>query len=124
MNQTIPQNTYPIIQGSRTDSAANPFLVYLIQNPQTFQPFNLTGVTNITACFQNADGSELMVSLGSGISILGNPLLGTIAIALTAAQTALLAVTDSATLELSITTSGDPFKVQIPNAYLVAESVC
>ena len=116
---------YHIIQGSRTDAAQNPFVVGLKKDNLSYDPLDLTGVAEITACFQKTDGTELMISLtGGGITILGNPILGKIAIALTAAQTALLAVVEASTLELALTYSGDPFKVQIPNAYSVSQSVC
>jgi hypothetical protein len=116
---------YKIIQGSRTDINP-PFNVYLKQDTITFQPFDLTEVTEITCCFENLDGSELMLTLESGISIVGNPLLGVLLVTLTAVQTALLAPVTEETLELSLIFGDDtdPTKVQIPKAYYVVDSIC
>lgn len=116
---------YNIIQGSRTDSPANPFVVLLKTDAETMNPFDLTAVTEVETCFQNTDGTELTAKLTTGeIEVIGNPILGKLGIVLDAAETALLAVTEGATLELAITTTGDPFKVQIPLAYSVAQSDC
>lgn len=89
-------------------------------------PVDFTGITDIQTCFQNTDGTELMLSLlGGAILILGSPLLGKLSIALTSAQTSLLALVDTAILELSlIYGSSDPIKIQVPNAYSVVASQC
>ncbi len=121
----ISQNEpYSIIQGGRTDASQNPFIVRLKTDLITMDPFDLTGVSAITCCFMKQDGTDLVLSLGSGISIVGNPLLGKLLITLTAAQTALLNEVAFATLELAITFSGDPLKVQILNAYEVVTADC
>lgn len=107
-----------IIQGGKVT------LTIRLVDSLTGDPFDLTGVTAIETCFLNADATELMLALGTGIIILGNPILGKIAISLTAAQTALLDLVSLATLELAVTTSGDPIKIQIPQVYSVLQSEC
>lgn len=89
-----------------------------------FLPFDLTGVTDITTCFQNSDGTETMLSLGSGISVVGNPSLGTILINATALQTAKFIPVTGQALELAISFGGDPTKYQIPDAYEVVTGLC
>lgn len=112
-----------IIQGSKAT-----LLIRLIQSTNGIQgdPVDLTGITEITTCFQKADGTELMLSFtGGAVSILGSPLLGKLSISLTAAQSALLALVDTAVLEISLIYSGgDPVKVQIVSAYSVVASMC
>jgi hypothetical protein len=113
-----------IVQGGQ--STLNVRLNYS-QNGVQGDPIDLTGIYDIKSCFMNADGSELMLSLlTSGITILGSPTLGKIAIALTAAQSALLQLVDSATLEVDLiqTSGADPVKIQIPQGYSVVQSVC
>ena len=116
-------NIQEIIQGSQET-----LMVRLknIANGIEGDPVDLTTITEIKTCFQNADGTELMLTkTGGAISVLGNPVLGKISIALTAAQTTLLAVTSIATLEISLIFSGaDPIKIQISKAYTVLPSVC
>ena len=117
---------YQIVQGGRTDAVQNPFIVRLKTDNVTYDPFDLTSVLDIGTCFVNADTTELIASLvGGQISIVGNPLLGKVLIALTAVQTALLKQVNLATLELKLTfATGNPIKVQIEEAYSVAESEC
>ena len=115
------QNTAQIVQGSQAA------LLCRLFNGQSNDPYNLTGFYDIQTCFQNEDGSELMLSLQNGdIEIIGNPLLGKIQINIGAADTALFEVTTLATLELSFIVSmgSDPIKVQIPSAYNVLQSEC
>lgn len=107
-----------IIQGGEMT-----FFVRLI-NKQTGDPFDLTGATAITTCFYNTDGTELNLSLGSGISIVSPAPIGKLQISLSAAQTALLDVISDQILEISVEFGGDPTKIQIFNAYSVLESVC
>ena len=96
-------------------------------NPMTGDPYDLTTCTAISTCFQNTDGTELMLSLLSGVAIVSPATFGKITITGTAAQAALLAVVQLATLQLSLTFSGDPSNpivVQIPNAYNVNQTQC
>lgn len=106
-----------IIQGARKD-----FTVRL--NQSNGDPYPLTGVTEIKTCLFNSDGSELMLSFTGGAITIVNAAIGKLQVALTAAQTALLLVTDSATLEVSVAFGGDPVKAQIPNAYSVVATIC
>jgi hypothetical protein len=117
---------YAIKQGANTANATDPFLVRLRQDPVTQDPLDLTGVTAITTCFAKADGTELMLALNSGISFVGNPLLGKLLITITAALSALLAPIDGAELELKITFPGntDPTIFKIPNGYSVLAADC
>ena len=89
-------------------------------------PLDLTGITAISTCFLNDDGSELSLSLAGGeIAVYGNPVLGKISITLTAAQTALLAVDDRATLQVAFTYgAGQPIVLQIPMAYSIIATDC
>lgn len=111
---------FKIYQGGKAVFQVN------ILNKETRTPFDLTGATQIHTCFTNDDGTELMLSLSSGVTIQGNPILGQILISLTAAQTALLIPVQLGTLELAITLllGSDPIKTQILNAYDVLASVC
>lgn len=87
-------------------------------------PLDLSTVTEITTCFKNEDDTELMKSLtGGGITVL-NPFIGKIQIALTDAETALLAEVDSETLEIAVDLGAGPIKLQISNAYSVIPSIC
>lgn len=108
-----------IIQGGKKS------FVVRVLSQATGDPYSLTGVTEITACFMKADGTELMKTFtaSGGITVV-TALLGKLAIALTAAETALLAPVDSAVLELAIDLGSGPEKVQIPDAYEVIASVC
>lgn len=109
---------YQIIQGGKAS------LVVRLVNGPTGDPYDLTGATAITSCFLNDDGSELMLALLSGISVL-NASAGKLQINLTAAQTALLRPLKLGTLEIAITfPSSDPIKVQIYESYDVLQSVC
>lgn len=113
-----------LIQGSKATMT-----IRLVQQVNGFvgDPVDLTGITEVKTCFLQADGvTETMLTLtGGAITILGNPVLGKLAIALTAAQTAALAVMSNSTLELAlIYGSTDPVKVQIPNAYAVVPTGC
>lgn len=111
-----------IIQGSKGQITVR---LYQGANGVIGDPIDLTAVAEISVCFQKADSTELtLTKTGGGITVLGSPLLGKIQIALTAAQTALLAVTDHETLEIALTFSGDPQKIQIPSAYSVLASRC
>ncbi len=101
------------------------FVVRLL-SVATGDPLNLAGVTEITTCFQNADGTELMLTYtaSGGITVVST-VLGKIQVALTAEQTALLLVTEeAATLEVGVDLGNGPMKVQIANAYSVLQSVC
>lgn len=93
-------------------------------DPNTKRPYDLSAVTALKTCFRNQDGTELMLSLGSGIAVVGNPILGELTVSVTAAQSALLEATDVETLELGITTTGDPIPALIPMAYQVLASRC
>jgi hypothetical protein len=89
-------------------------------------PLDLTGITEISTCLLNDDGTELVLSLTGGqISVYGNPILGKISITLTAAQTALLAVDDSADLQVAFTYgAGQPSVLTIPGAYNIIATDC
>jgi hypothetical protein len=99
--------------------------VDLLNPDNNDRPYDLTGLTAASTCFDNADGTELVLTLVAGIVVVGNAILGQLAINLTAAQTALLAQVDNGTLELSLTFgSSDPVKCQIPNAFQVLSAAC
>jgi hypothetical protein len=106
-----------IIQGGKQ------LIVVRLVDKNTGDPYDLTGATAITTCFHNADGTELMLGLGTGVTVLA-PTFGKIQIALTAVQTALLTVAQLQTLEIAITFVSGIIKVQIPEAYNVVQTVC
>lgn len=108
-----------IIPGGRGE------LIVRLVNAKTGDPYDLTGCTALTTCFLKDDGTELSLSLGSGITIV-NALFGKIQIVLTAAQTMLLRPLTSGNLELAVTIPAyaDPIKVQIPDAYEVPQGEC
>lgn len=112
---------WKIIQDGKSISPT----IKLLQAPfPEGDPIDLTGYAEISACFTNSNGSELLATLTGGeISVLGDPLLGKILITLSAAQTTLLALVDSATLEITLGTVNPP-KIQIENAYSVLNTVC
>ncbi len=113
-----PTQPIEIIQGGATS------FIVRITNIQTGDPFPLGSVSAITTCFKKADSTELMLGLTTGITIV-DAVLGKLSIALTSAQTALLAVAGLSTLQLTITVgSQDPFIKQIHDAYTVIESEC
>lgn len=111
---------YQIIQGGKA------IIPIRLTDQSTGDPYDFSPVTEIKTCFQNSDGTELMVTkTGGAITVVGNPILGKLQIALTAAQTALLNEVDAGTLELAITVgSSDPFKFWITGAYSVSSSQC
>jgi hypothetical protein len=114
---------YRIIQGG---AATIPVRLLNYQaDGQVGDPVNLTGAAAILCCFEKQDGTELQLGIGTGITV-DNALLGKISIAITAAQSALLAVTDHETLELAITlvAGQDPIKIQVTDAYTVVASRC
>jgi hypothetical protein len=90
-------------------------------------PVNLTGITEISACFRKPDGTELeLLKTTNGILVLGSPFLGKLSLILTATDTAELAVVTGATLQITLTYADvdDPVVVQILDAYSVVENTC
>ena len=90
-------------------------------------PIDLTTITEISACFVNTDGTELTLrKTTGGVVVVGSPLIGKIQLVLTAAQTALMAITDHETLEIDLTfgVGVDPIGMQIRDAYSVIASRC
>ncbi len=96
-----------------------------IKSEATGDPLSLAGLVEISTCFLNIDGTELMktYTASGGITVVSAP-LGKIQIALSAAETALLAVVESSTLEISIDLGSGPVKFQIEDAYEVLATVC
>jgi hypothetical protein len=93
-----------------------------LKNPRTKDPIDLTNLTAAEIILENLDGTELTLSLGSGIAVSGNALLGKLAISLTSAQAQALALVQGITLEPSLTFgTADPVKTRILNAYSVVE---
>jgi hypothetical protein len=112
-----------IIQGG-----AKIFTVRLDDEKQD-QPFDFTGVVQITTCFFNTDTTELMLTLSGspgGIAIVGDPKIGKLQISISSTQAALLQESEDQpqTLELSVDFGTGPQKFQIPNAYIVKATVC
>lgn len=79
----------------------------------------------IETCLMNTDGTDLTLDVDGGGVVVVSAVLGKINVVLTAAQTALLKLVNSATLELTLT-DGDELirKVQVLRAYSVIESAC
>lgn len=107
-----------IIQGS-----IKTFTV-LLTKQSNGEPFPLTGATEISTCFQNADGSELMLTMTGGAITIVNAAIGKLQVVLTSAQTAALSIVDSETLEIGVDFGAGPQKCQILNAYAVLQTVC
>ena len=106
-----------IIQGKKS------VFTVKLNDAATGERYDLTPVTVLTACFERQDGTSLTLGIGTGIVVL-SAIYGRIQVSITAAQSALLSQVDNATLALSITTTGDPVGVLIPNAYSVVQSPC
>lgn len=118
-------NPFKIYQGAAPRNP--PFIIKLNQTDEPgSDPVDLTGVVSISTCFKNADGTETTLTLTSGLSIVGNPLLGKVQVSYTAAQSALFDPNDAGTLEFSIVPSGggDPWAVQVPGAFVVIPAAC
>lgn len=109
--------SYPIKQGGKA-------VISVKLRDLNDDPVPLAQFTAISTCFRNYDGTDLSVDLTAGIAIDGDPLLGKLLITLTAAQTTLLYPVDDATMQLSLTTTGDPEKIDIVNAYSVLATLC
>jgi hypothetical protein len=77
----------------------------------TKQPVDLTGITAATAQFGNADGSTLTLSLAGG-DIAVDASNRVLSITLSAARSALLAVGDTQSWEVSVTIAGKTTIVQ------------
>src|SRR5579875_247569 len=113
LSNGIPR-PFQIIQGGQ-------FQLVVDIRDQNDEPFDLTGLTELTTVFQNADGTEteLKYSL-SQIALVGAASRGQISINGSAAQSALFSPADVGTLELAITIgSADPIKVQEQGLYQV-----
>lgn len=110
---------FNIIQGGIKDFTVR------INSVASGDPLDLTSVVEISTCFKNADGTELMLTkTGGDIVVVGDPLLGKIKVSLSDVETALLGLVDNETLEVTVDLGAGPLKVQIPNAYSVIESIC
>lgn len=119
MQQFKPQ---PIIPGGKASLTVR---LTQVVSGIVGDPVDLTGITEISTCFPKDDGTDLVVTkTGGAITILGNPILGKLQIALTSAQTALISSTANGVLELALTYTGDPVKIQIKNAYVVETAEC
>lgn len=121
---TMEELLVKIVQGSQSS-----FLLRLYNqtNGVLGDPVDLTTMYDIKTCFQNSDGTETTLSkLTAGIAVVGSPLLGKITVSLTAAQTALLALSDPGELQISLiaTLGADPVKIDVRNAYDVVETTC
>ena len=108
-----------IIQGER-----QPFTIDLILKSSK-KPFDLTGFSEITACFK-ADSSKVVLTEGGGdISVVGDPKLGQLTGFLTVAQTTSLTPTAKGDIEVVIDFGlGDIKKTQILNQFIVQEGFC
>ncbi len=89
-------------------------------------PLDLTGITEISTCFLNDDGTELMLSLtGGNIAIIGDPILGLVAITLTSEMSQDFAVDSSTALQLALEyANGDPSILKVPGAYSILANDC
>ena len=89
-------------------------------------PYDLTNMTEISACFANTDGTTLtLLNSTSGIDVLGSALIGKIEIHLTATNSALLLAVENATLQVTVTlSSGRVDKFRKTRSYSILASVC
>ena len=82
-------NFVTIVTGSVLD-----FYVDL-NNPDSREPYDLTGATAITVSMPAADGTAVTVDMTSGVTVLGHEGAGRISVQLSPAKSALLLVNPS-----------------------------
>jgi len=100
------------------------FTICLVSSTK-LRPFDLAGVTEITACFPKEDATVLQVALTGGqISILGDPQLGVIQVELTDTDTGLLAVGELQDFEVQVELGTAKSIVQFLQSLTVVESLC
>ena len=108
-----------VIRGSDRTFTVN------LYSKQKLRPFNLTGLTEIKACFPKEDETVLQVALTGGqITVLGDPVLGVIQIELTDSDTSLLAVGEDQDFEVQVDIGATRSIVQFLESLTVVESIC
>lgn len=86
----------------------------IMKDSDEFEPYDLTGVTEISVLFIKRDASTLERTLsGAGGVTVVAATAGRIAVALTAAQTADLKVSNNQSFEIAITIASKIRKVQV-----------
>ena len=107
-----------IIQGEQ-----QPFTIDL-KSAETGKPFDLTGYSEITVCFK-AGSSLVSKDTSSGVSVVGDPMLGQISGTLEVADTSSLTSTASGSIEVTIDFGGGNIKkTQILNEFSVSQTLC
>ena len=116
---------WPAVKPAQIIQGSHATVIVRLMNATTMDPVDITGATEIKACFTNQDWTQLELSLTGGQIQVLSGILGKVQLNLTAAQTALLAMVENETLELLIKIGmNDPVKVQIQNAYSILETIC
>jgi hypothetical protein len=92
-------------------------------------PYDLAGNTEISACFLNANGTTLTVTLGAAAIIVnGIDALGSISITLTDAETALLALGENQTFHVLVDVGAHPggtrTAIEFKQVLDVIEAIC
>jgi len=109
-------DTVTLIQGE------DRILKIKINNAETGDPFDLTGITEITAEFKKTDNSTLTKLFTTGGVTIVEHLLGKIEIELGDAETALLKK-GTESFEVETDKSGDIKIIQFENALIVKEQL-
>jgi len=113
-----------IVQGE--DKTVTVKLTQKINGPTNGYPFDLTGATEIEAIFLKTDGTCLHKKLSLAQIIILNALAGSLQILLTAADSALLAVsplTANSNIELRVVIAGKMTYIQLKNVVKIVSSL-
>ena len=90
-------------------------------------PYDLTGATEITACFEADDGTTVTFNMAvdSEISIRNaEPKLGKIAIAMTDTKTALLMIGDPVDFDITIDKGADREIIKVEQSLIIEDRNC
>ena len=86
-------------------------------------PFDLTGVTEITVCFKNADSTDLSKTIGSGVTVT-NAAGGQFKVELDDLETALLNIGDNQNIEVAVEFGTQKTIIQLLQVLNVVEALC
>jgi hypothetical protein len=118
MTDCTTRKVIEIIQGEQ-----QPFTIDLISK-ETGKPYDLTSATDIEVCF-SAESSSVTKNFASGVSVVGDPVLGQITGTLEIADTTALTPTAHGHIEVTIISSAsDHKKAQLLNQFIVLATLC
>lgn len=113
-----------IVQGE--DKSVTIKLTQKTNGPTNGYPFDLTGATEIEAIFLKTDGTCLHKKLSLAQIVILNALAGSLQVLLTAADTALLAVSPAnmnSNIELRVVIAGKMTYIQLKNVIKIVSSL-